>query len=129
MPAMSVLSMPSTSVLMETSSQTHPHSGLSHGRAGLEVPRLSHVFHTSAPTDYLVANILVCRATGAYKGYGDCEAGDKRLAGIAVQDSVTAYLSGIPIPVVHWLTAVTTPSMREPEEVVIRESVWAKSGR
>ncbi len=77
---------------------------------GLEVPHLTSVFHTPAPTNYLVvrlrrsgatliahfpiqpraarrppvcANVLVCRADEAFQGYVDCDAGDFVRARIA----------------------------------------------
>ncbi|KAI0691306.1 hypothetical protein C8T65DRAFT_745507 [Cerioporus squamosus] len=77
---------------------------------GLEVPYLTTVFPTPAPTDYLVVkmqrsgitfvvhfpiqprparrprrsvNVLVCRAAAAFEGYVDCTIADTQLASIA----------------------------------------------
>ncbi|KAI0683389.1 hypothetical protein C8T65DRAFT_727303 [Cerioporus squamosus] len=77
---------------------------------GHQVPHVASVFRTPAPTDYLVVkmqrtgttfvvhfpiqprpglrahspgNVLVCRATGAFEGYADCDLQDAPLARIA----------------------------------------------
>ncbi|KAI0684276.1 hypothetical protein C8T65DRAFT_743349 [Cerioporus squamosus] len=114
--------------------QSVPIQGFAMGR-GVEVPHLTSVFRTPAPTDYLVvkmqrsdttfvvhfpiqprpsrhvrrANVLVCRAVGAFERYANCAQTDFALAAIAAGFAL-AYCRD------H------TPDERQSEEVVIREA-------